>query len=399
VLALMAGLALLAFLQEWQPQYSSGNVFGCCALIAGIIACHDLMRRRIDRAPSAELADFSAARVSPARIGFKLLGLAGTLGAVAAAYLLFPEYHGSFYAPFGLVLRDVGPWLLLAALPYFWWMDGAQTEPRDGYWHLGRVLLGRESPDWPRLAQHGGGWVVKGFFLPLMVVFATLQANGATNAFHRMVAGGGLAIYDFFYNLGFLIDVMFAVIGCTMTFRLFDSHIRSTEPTTLGWVVALACYPPFWDVIGDQYLHYDRGYPWGTWLNGHPWLQALWGGTIVALLAVYWLSTVSFGLRFSNLTNRGIITAGPYRWLKHPAYLTKNISWWLIAVPFVPRGHWLEALRASVLIGGVNFIHFMRAKTEEWHLSRDPDYRTYCEWIAQHGLWAKLRRVCGQRNS
>lgn len=393
VLALIAGLALLAFLQATQPQYSTGNVFGACALIAGIIAAYDLFIRRRHRAASTGLEAFSSARVSLARVAFKLAGLAATLGSVALAYWLFPEYHGSFYDPYWMMLRDVGPWLLVAALPYFWWMDGAQTEPRDSYWHLGRVLLAREAPDWRRLAQHYGGWVVKGFFLPLMVVYATLQVNDATRDFHRMLAGGGLAIYDFFYNFGFLVDVMFATIGYSMTFRLFDSHIRSTEPTALGWVVALVCYEPFWSVIGNHYLHYGRGYPWGPWLNGHPWLQLLWGGAIVLLLAVYWLSTVSFGLRFSNLTNRGIITAGPYRWLKHPAYLTKNISWWLIAVPFVPRGHWGDALRACALIGGVNFIYFMRAKTEEWHLRRDPDYRAYCDWIARHGLWARLRRL------
>ena len=39
--------------------------------------------------------------------------------------------------------------------------------------------------------------------------------------------------------------------------------------------------------------------------------------------------------RFSNLTHRGIITNGPYRYSKHPAYLAKNLSWWLVSMPFM----------------------------------------------------------------
>ncbi|MDI3258783.1 MAG: isoprenylcysteine carboxylmethyltransferase family protein [Sinobacteraceae bacterium] len=390
LIALFAGLGLLATLQWRQPQDSTANVIGACALIAALIAAYDLYVRRVWRLPSAGIEGFSAARVSLARVAVKLLGLAATLGTVALAYWLFPEYHGGFYAPYWRLLRDIAPWGLLAALPYFWWMDGALREPRDAYWHLGCVLLGRERPDLGRIAQHYGGWAVKGFFLPLMVVYLTQQVDVATRDFQRMTAFGGLAVYDFFYDLEFLIDLMFCVVGYSMTLRLTDSHIRSTEPTALGWIVALVCYQPFWSLVENGYLRYDRGYPWGPWLAQHPLAQALWGAAILALLAVYALCTVSFGLRFSNLTHRGIITAGPYRWLKHPAYLTKNLSWWLIAVPFVPRGDWGGTLRACALLGLVNLIYFLRAFTEERHLSRDPDYRAYCAWIARHGLWARL---------
>jgi hypothetical protein len=50
---------------------------------------------------------------------------------------------------------------------------------------------------------------------------------------------------------------------------------------------------------------------------------------------IYVWSTAVFGLRFSDLTHRGIITNGPYRWVKRPAFLTKNLSWWMISVPFI----------------------------------------------------------------
>src|SRR5208282_5890272 len=115
--------------------------------------------------------------------------------------------------------------------------------------------------------------------------------------------------------------------------RLLDTHIRSVEPTVAGWLVALICYQPFYSVIGRFYLQYEDNTYWDNW----PWpaLQAVWGAAIIALASIYALSTVAFGLRFSNLTHRGIITSGPYRFTKHPAYLSKNLSWWLISVPFV----------------------------------------------------------------
>jgi hypothetical protein len=41
----------------------------------------------------------------------------------------------------------------------------------------------------------------------------------------------------------------------------------------------------------------------------------------------------------------------------------------------------------------LNFIYLMRAKTEEWHLARDPAYVQYAAWIARHGLLASLWRI------
>jgi protein-S-isoprenylcysteine O-methyltransferase Ste14 len=182
-------------------------------------------------------------------------------------------------------------------------------------------------------------------------------------------------------------------LGYLLTFRLLDSHIRSTDPTTLGWLVCLVCYVPFWGVMRNSYFTYDDDLYWGHWLAGLPALQLAWGISIIALLAIYTWATVSFGIRFSNLTHRGILTNGPYRLSKHPAYLTKNLSFWLISIPFVIHGDATESLRQCLLLGGVNMIYYWRAKTEETHLARDPVYRAYSSWITEHGVVARLKRV------
>jgi len=41
----------------------------------------------------------------------------------------------------------------------------------------------------------------------------------------------------------------------------------------------------------------------------------------------------------------------------------------------------------------MNFIYFMRARTEERHLSHDPTYVQYALWMNEHGVLRVLNRV------
>ena len=99
---------------------------------------------------------------------------------------------------------------------------------------------------------------------------------------------------------------------------------------------------------------------------------------------IYVWATLAFGLRFSNLTNRGIITRGPYRFVRHPAYAAKVVSWWCEAVPIF--GSFLQLF---FFLGWVS-IYFLRAITEERHLKADPCYRAYCDAVKHRfvpGVW------------
>ena len=115
--------------------------------------------------------------------------------------------------------------------------------------------------------------------------------------------------------------------------------------------------------------------------------MALWGGWLVVLTGMYAWATVVFGLRFSNLTYRGVITHGPYRFTRHPAYLSKNLFWWSAALPFlVTNGGLLEAVRNVVGLALVSGIYYWRARTEEAHLLReDAKYREYHAWMSRNG--------------
>jgi protein-S-isoprenylcysteine O-methyltransferase Ste14 len=127
---------------------------------------------------------------------------------------------------------------------------------------------------------------------------------------------------------------------------------------------------------------------WAHWFAGNDALLWAWGGLLVILTGVYAWATVVFGIRFSNLTYRGVITNGPYRFTRHPAYLSKNLFWWASVLPFmVNTGSIADAVRNSIFLLVVNGIYYWRARTEEAHLlAEDPKYADYHAWMEQHGF-------------
>jgi len=138
-------------------------------------------------------------------------------------------------------------------------------------------------------------------------------------------------------------------------------------------------------VVTNGPLDYHPGTAeWAYWLGGLPSLLAATGAALVALTAIYAWSTMAFGMRFSNLTHRGILTHGPYAWSRHPAYLSKNLFWWLSTLPLLSTGSIVDATRATLLLGVVSGVYYWRARTEERHLSADPDYRAYSEWMTRN---------------
>jgi protein-S-isoprenylcysteine O-methyltransferase Ste14 len=174
-----------------------------------------------------------------------------------------------------------------------------------------------------------------------------------------------------------------------------DAHIRSANPYAAGWTAALICYPPF--ILMDGPLNYYPGTAgengWTHWLEGAPLALAFMGFLLVLLTGIYAWATVAFGIRFSNLTHRGILTHGPYAWSKHPAYLAKNLFWWLAAMPFLATtGNPVDMVRNTALLAIVSGVYYWRARTEERHLGADPDYRDYAAWMERNGPIPKLLR-------
>lgn len=390
--------ALVALWVFREAQFSGPNaVLLVCAAGVLPILLLDVVVLRVHRRQSTGLDWNKVASSDTPRCLTKLLGLAVTVGLIALGYLVFPEY-GSWYGHFWNVLRRFGASMALLAILYVWTVDGYMRDPHDAYWQLGRLVLGHPS-DAKRedLAQHFRGWLIKAFYLPLFVVFVHNQINGILTYNLSGLQLTDLRLYHFLSEGIYALDVLYATVGYCLAFRILDTHLRSAEPTMFGWVVALECYMPFWGkLFNPLYLHYD-GIGFETWLADHQVLRWAWAAAILSCESIYLLATFAFGVRFSNLTHRGILTNGPYRYSKHPAYIAKNLSWWLVTLPFIPNHGWLEAFKSTMGLSGVSLVYFLRARTEERHLSKDPTYVAYALWMNEHGWLRFFRRIPGLR--
>ena len=194
-------------------------------------------------------------------------------------------------------------------------------------------------------------------------------------------------------------------MGYLLTLKPFDSQIRSANPYLAGWVAALLCYPGFAAMNSGGPLDY-KPYTadWSFWMVGWPTLQWVWLGLMVVLTGIYAWATMAFGIRFSNLTYRGVVTNGPYRFTRHPAYLSKNLFWWASTLPFFATTHsYVDAIRNTCLLAGVSAVYYWRAKTEERHLcAEDAKYRAYSAWMQANapitrGISALGRWIVGGR--
>lgn len=232
------------------------------------------------------------------------------------------------------------------------------------------------------------GWLVKAFFLPLMYGALVVTV-------HEVLEVGLLPRFDnwiqWFVLVGLSIDLTVAATGYLSTSKIFGAEIRSVDETWTGWASCLVCYAPFLYYLQIVTAHRDT-ILWNDWLQPEQPLYWIWATLLVCSWGIYWLSSIAFGLRFSNLTYRGLIDRGPYRYLKHPAYVSKNIYWWLYTVPLVGV-HSAGDIAAN--LGGmsaISLIYYLRAKTEERHLMRYPEYAEYAARIEQRSIRAKLQQ-------
>ncbi len=372
-----------------------GTELATAAIIALLIGVYALPVLLLDVAHQTRTASptTAAARQFAPRLIVQLLIFAVLL----LLYWMFPytRQQWLFRASEAIGPEYVMPLLILAVITTALYIAITRPTIDDASVHLGEMLLRRQPFAYDaKVKDHLLGWCVKGFFLPLMATFLANDIQWFRSVDWPSAFATFPNIYEHSQRLLYFCDVTIALAGYLLTFRWAGTHIRSAEPTSFGWLVCLVCYPPFWPAFYDNFFAYENGKSWTSWLwDSTSLLHIGWGSSIIALTCLYLWATIAFGVRFSNLTHRGIITNGPYRFTKHPAYIAKNISWWMISVPFLQESGVADALRLSLLLLCVNGIYYARAKTEERHLMRDPLYQDYAAWIAQYGLIARLRKL------
>ncbi|CAN0316416.1 unnamed protein product, partial [Phaeothamnion confervicola] len=219
--------------------------------------------------------------------------------------------------------------------------------------------------------------LLKVFFAPLMLLFlhgavGSVLNNGLALAryspastqelFYAFNAYG----FTFMYQLILLADVGFFTIGYLVEHPYLRNEIRSVDATLVGWVAAIACYPPFngitVNILGGNVNDFPQ--------FSNPILHLSINGLILALMLIYASASVALKWKASNLTHRGIVCGGPYRYVRHPAYVTKNIAWWLATVPALSAASTQSWWAMFLIVGssaGWAAIYVLRALTEEDH--------------------------------
>ncbi|MCK5176717.1 MAG: DUF1295 domain-containing protein [Candidatus Aenigmarchaeota archaeon] len=214
---------------------------------------------------------------------------------------------------------------------------------------------------------------VKLFYVPLMLNFLIGNYHGFFANYRDLVPLNSietlsLAGYTFALSFIFFVDVLFFSFGYLFEAGFLKNKVRSVEPTLLGWAVALVCYPPF-NTHFTKYVGWvANDYVMFSTIN----ITFIARMSVIFLLMIYLWATILLGTKCSNLTNRGIVTTGAYKYIRHPAYISKNLAWWITIIPIM-------SVPVFITMFIWSFVYYLRAITEERHLSQDPDYRDYCK--------------------
>lgn len=229
--------------------------------------------------------------------------------------------------------------------------------------------------------------IVKFFFLPIMLnfvvgnYFAASEYYGFFKLFnwHFSIETFNKVFFPAVISLVFLLDVVFFGFGYLFEARFLKNTIRSVEPTFFGWAVTLVCYPPFNGFFSNYVFWYanDMAFYFNETAT---FIIRIF---VVFLFFVYLSATFALGTKCSNLTNRGIVTKGPYAVVRHPAYISKNLAWIISIIPIISIPAVLGVLTWAV-------IYYFRSITEERHLIKDPEYQAYCKKVKYKfipGVW------------
>ena len=206
--------------------------------------------------------------------------------------------------------------------------------------------------------------------------------NGAA-MLHNGDSAGSLS--ELFNKYGFwlliqlilLVDVLIFTVGYLVESHRLGNEIRSVDPTLLGWTATLLCYPPFNEITGKVLGSSVSDFPQFDDPSVHMALNL----ALLTLMCIYASASVALGLKASNLTRRGIVSRGPYSVVRHPAYVCKNMAWWIGSAPMVSVAFGLsltDGLKSVASVLAWTMLYVLRALTEEDHLRKvDAAYAAY----------------------
>jgi protein-S-isoprenylcysteine O-methyltransferase Ste14 len=219
--------------------------------------------------------------------------------------------------------------------------------------------------------------MVKFFFFPIMLNFVFSNFSFLISSIPKIgvksfttIGGFNTTLFPVLLTAIFFFDTLVFTFGYAFESILLKNKLRSVEPTIFGWAVALICYPPFNGIFG-KFLHWSANDYFSFNNEIYTFILRIF---IVLLLSIYLSATFALGTKSSNLTNRGIVSRGPYAIIRHPAYISKNLAWWITTIAS-------GSIEGILTIAVWSFVYHLRAITEEKHLMLDSDYVEYCKRV------------------
>ncbi|MBR1680379.1 DUF1295 domain-containing protein [bacterium] len=234
-------------------------------------------------------------------------------------------------------------------------------------------------------------YFIKLFFAPQLLIWTISHFQAFQGHWQRLSVDGFSiikyrnAVYITLFELLYFLDCFIFAVGYCTELTFLKNRIRTVESSFLGLFFCLACYAPFSMVTSTlvPWSHSETSFS----AVSNPAALINWVYYVIAiiLIALYVAASLALFTKASNLTNRGTCKIFPFNIVRHPAYSAKVLLWWVsstIVLKNFVKNRNFQAFILYTLCGLVwTFIYYMRAITEERHLSLDPEYREYAKKV------------------
>ena len=318
-------------------------------------------------------------------------------GCVLTVWSLVYEYQRSEYKP----LFEAMPYVLptLPFVIFFWvlWTEWRLGPANDYVAALSdRLFHGRAITDWIDLRNSLMGWCVRGFFLPLNFTSAVFMIPRFRGHEASFMDKNWVEQVQFLDSIIFAMLIIAIIPGYCFSARILNTSVKKTDHSWFGWMVTLFCYPPINRGTGSGWFVYhikETSQNWVTWFGTEGTAVIITGSALLVCYFVHYWAEAIFCLRSSHLTNRGIITNGPFRICKHPVYVSKCIAWFITFLPFLTYPNVILG-NITITLGSFAFclVYIGRGWVEERLLSTDPDYVAYALWMDKHSWFSFVGR-------
>ena len=327
----------------------------------------------------------------------KILGVFLGLGFLFLIWEFIPEYKDNLYKPFFETMPYVLPYLPFIIVFCVVWTEWRLGPAEDYAWQFGLIVLQRfKEIDWVVFRNGIFGWIVRGFFLPINVGGVAPLLKTFRGKETQLLTSGWPEQIDMLNHMIFALLVISIIPGYLFGLRLLNTTIKKVDQTWFGWGVTLLCYPPMSRGTGvGWFLFYTNAsvLPWVSCFGAEGVGSYVVGSILLLTYFIHFWAESIFCLRSSHLTNRGVITNGPFRFCKHPVYVIKCIAWGIIYLPFLAGHGVISCISLTVCYLAFCGVYVLRSWIEERILSTDPDYIAYALWMDEHSLF----RCVGQK--